>query len=275
MKHIFIVAGHGKTWDGNIDVGAIGNGTTERQEVKEISAEAVEILKASFGSFNPYYEVHGIGINEDLSLREKIKKVNDFCLKNNILRENSVLISVHTNAFGNPDANGIETWHEEKDDESKRLASHINSNMSAYTGFNDRGIKDEKDNRHGRLGILADTIPVACLIECGFITNVNNARYLTDPTLDDKWALSIAHGLKAYFMGGFEVVENYRDNTTYDLDPNAWYYPFIIELVKDDLVTGYNDGTIRPAQKITRAEVFKLIAILNDRVKTLESKINS
>jgi subtilisin family serine protease len=44
-----------------------------------------------------------------------------------------------------------------------------------------------------------------------------------------------------------------------DLVENAWYIEELTPLVKDGLIQGYRDGTFRPHQKITRAEVVELI----------------
>jgi hypothetical protein len=50
-----------------------------------------------------------------------------------------------------------------------------------------------------------------------------------------------------------------------DVDPNDWYAVYFSELVKRRIVKGYLDGTLRPADPITRAEFLKILdGLLSD-----------
>ena len=44
-----------------------------------------------------------------------------------------------------------------------------------------------------------------------------------------------------------------------DLDPSAWYYPFMVNAVRKGWISGYNDGTARPNANITRAEAVSML----------------
>jgi hypothetical protein len=44
-----------------------------------------------------------------------------------------------------------------------------------------------------------------------------------------------------------------------DLDPGAWYIDYIIMATNNNIVSGYSDGTFRPAADITRGEAAKII----------------
>lgn len=44
-----------------------------------------------------------------------------------------------------------------------------------------------------------------------------------------------------------------------DVNGNSWYAKSVIELSNRGIITGYNDGTFKPANNITRAEVTKVI----------------
>lgn len=51
-----------------------------------------------------------------------------------------------------------------------------------------------------------------------------------------------------------------------DLSPDHWAYPAIKAAVKLGLIAGYNDGTIRPNEPITRAEIAVLLNLfIQDR----------
>ncbi|MHB8842006.1 MAG: S-layer homology domain-containing protein, partial [Candidatus Aquicultor sp.] len=46
-----------------------------------------------------------------------------------------------------------------------------------------------------------------------------------------------------------------------DVKSDAWYTPFVAELVSKDIIDGYTDGTFRPDAQVTRAEFTKMLAL--------------
>lgn len=86
-------------------------------------------------------------------------------------------ISIHANAFGSGwnDANGVESWiYSKKDKDTLDAAQKIQSEVIKETGLKDRGIKESGNS----LGILRDTKMSAVLVECGFMTNPQEAAML-------------------------------------------------------------------------------------------------
>lgn len=67
-----------------------------------------------------------------------------------------------------------------------------------------------------------------------------------------------------------------EENPFADLDGTHWAYEYILRLVKSELVEGYEDGTFRPENEITRAEVMTVVNKILGRkpsdtyVKTLD-----
>lgn len=51
-----------------------------------------------------------------------------------------------------------------------------------------------------------------------------------------------------------------------DLEKDAWYYDYIVELAMKGIACGYTDGTIRPNENITRAEFITMLA-RSDKIK--------
>lgn len=87
-----------------------------------------------------------------------------------------VYISIHANAFGNGswnDAGGIETYaYSLEAQESLKLAEKIQSTITAMTGLLNRGVKTAD------FQVLRETKCPAVLVECGFMTNREEARLL-------------------------------------------------------------------------------------------------
>lgn len=47
-----------------------------------------------------------------------------------------------------------------------------------------------------------------------------------------------------------------------DVEPGAWYEPFVCDAEANRFVQGYSDGTFRPANNVTRAEAIKMITLI-------------
>lgn len=123
------------------------------------------------------------------NLNRKIKWIN----KNSI--DGDFLISVHLNAGG---GTGVEVWGY-KGLPMQKWYNCILNNCLTTTGLHNRGIKDEKNHRFGQLGIIHNTKPPACLIECGFIDNEKDMNY---PNIDKRmqdFGKGIVRGCLEYF----------------------------------------------------------------------------
>lgn len=100
-----------------------------------------------------------------------------------------VLISIHANAFTDPNARGVETYYAagKTNSEAMRVqAVRLTQLYNKYTGVPIRqtGAFPDSSSQHPRLGILQDTIPHALLLEAGFCTNELDTR--VDPYLAAK-----------------------------------------------------------------------------------------
>ncbi len=270
LKAIFIVAGHGKSPTGKRDVGAVGENSNERAEVVEISKDTIAFLKAQDDL--THCAIYDIGVNEELTLSEKISQVNQICKENKYDGTNSILVSVHVNAGG---GTGVEAWYFGNCKISMSLGTAISKEMSEITGLKSRGAKSEFLNRWGSLGIIHKTKPLAVLVECGFIDNVWDVRVLSDPELDDGFGKGIAKGLMTFIGGLFKVqlpdVKPLKDKPFLDVPKDAWYSEDIKLLKDEKIMRGFKDGTFKPSGKVTRAE----LAVVTARViRHLEMKIS-
>src|SRR4051794_18060121 len=54
-----------------------------------------------------------------------------------------------------------------------------------------------------------------------------------------------------------------------DVCPGDWFYPFVTDLSNITIISGYSDGTFRPNNTITRAQVMKVIVLAMDPPPTL------
>lgn len=125
----------------------------------------------------------------DVPLKERTTKAH-------ILKAD-LYVSIHANAFGSRgwnEANGIETYiYETKPKESLALAEIIQAALVKSTNLKSRGVKT------ANFQVLRETHCPSILIECGFMTNKNEAVLLKLTPFRQKCGQAIAKSIIEYF----------------------------------------------------------------------------
>lgn len=171
-KTIWIDAGHGGK-----DPGAINNDLQEKDAALHICLLLGEALmeqgaRCLYSRMSDYF----------LEVSTRAKEAND--------AKADAFISIHLNSAENRYAVGTETLVFSTSGEAYKLASAIQKNIIAATGFKNRGVK----SRPG-LGVLRLTNMPAVLVECGFISNDAEARKLFQETCQHDIANAICAGI--------------------------------------------------------------------------------
>lgn len=105
-------------------------------------------------------------------------------------------VSVHANAIGAGgwnNARGIETFHYPGSINGEKAAKIIHRHLIGGTKLPDRGVKTA--NFH----VLRETKMPAVLVECGFMTNLDDARLLLSDAYRAECAEELARGICEYF----------------------------------------------------------------------------
>lgn len=100
---------------------------------------------------------------------------------------NAIFVCVHFNSATREGANGIETYYYSR--ESAELAANIHRQVVAGTTTENRGIR-----RRGYYVLRRASVP-AVLVECGFLTNSDEARQILQASYREKLADRIADGI--------------------------------------------------------------------------------
>lgn len=178
MKTVAISAGHGAG-----DNGAQSGGLSEASLTIQIADKVVDILKK--------HSVPVLYVPNNINLIDTIKWINT--------RANQIdgcAIDIHINSGG---GTGWEAfYYAYGNNESSRVSQFMVDALQAETGLVSRGIKSEYTTRHGRLGFVHDTIPVAALVECGFIDTTVDRALLNNPQGIMKIAKGVARGILGY-----------------------------------------------------------------------------
>lgn len=162
-----------------------------------------------------------------------------------------IYISVHANAYGSGwnDANGIETLvYRVGDNGQTQLAKLVQAKLIAETGLKDRGVKERTD-----LAVLRDTKMPAILCECGFMTNIDEAKLLVSDDYRRRVARAICKGVCAYYGKKYvaevtEVAEK-RYNKVEEL---PYGQDTIKKMVDSGLLVGDKQGNLNLSEDMVR-----------------------
>lgn len=221
-KTIVIDAGHGGKDPGG---GGAGN-PIEKPIALSISKKVGAILSA---------KGYTMLLTRDSDRFIPLKERTAFATRHNA----DLFLSIHANASGNPQANGIETYYldvtstdkdaeliaarenansgysiqeletllkelivESKSEDSRRLAKHVQQELVAATGAIDRGVK------HARFVVLIGTRVPAILIETGFVTNPTEAEKLNTDTYQQTVAAAIVRGVEKFLGSSVQISQD-------------------------------------------------------------------
>jgi len=170
---------------GGEDPGAVGAcGVYEKDIALEIARVAADWLKANGWEVYLTRET-----DKHVSLYERARLSNE--------EGADVFVSIHLNAAENPAARGFEVYHYPGSHDGAVLASLIASRLrklkNYYPGFLWRGIKTAD------FYVLKHTIAPAVLVECGFLTNPEECKWLKHPTNQERIGILIAEAIEDYF----------------------------------------------------------------------------
>lgn len=190
---IIIDAGHGGE-----DPGATDNNLIEKDLNLSVALSLEELL-ASCG-----FETV-LTRSEDVLLynegQESRKKYYDLRNREEIAEKytDAIFVSIHMNKFSAEYCKGLQAFYSDNNSQSKILAEFIQNNAKILQKDNKRIIKSGNDTIY----LLENLEMPAVLIECGFISNREEALLLADEEYRLALALSI-------YCGIVEYTENYE-----------------------------------------------------------------
>lgn len=196
----YVDAGHGGS-----DPGTVGNGLRESDLTLKIALKVKQKLEAQGIKVFMSRETDVFSAFQD-----RAKWANEI--------GPDIFISIHINS-ASPSASGIETFYYKGID--KPLADNIQNMLIKYTGAINRNVK--KDDFY----VVKNTNMPASLVECGFISNVNEANKLRTDSYQDTLARAIVDGATSYLFEQNPLVANRifgstRYETSYEVFKKGW-----------------------------------------------------
>lgn len=180
---VVIDPGHGGT-----DPGGVGTGLQEKNIVLDVSLRFRALLDkdtadtAGGGTWTTY-----LTRSDDtfVSLAGRSAYSNN--------RDADRFMSIHSNAFGDPAANGTETFSLVNAGTAAQLRNLVQAEMIAAWGLTNRG------NKTANFAVLRDTAAPAVLHELAFITNATDAAKLASPAEREKAAIAHLRALQRHY----------------------------------------------------------------------------
>lgn len=178
---IMLDAGHSS----NISVGARGNGLKEEEVCLKIVKKVGSILSKHKVDVL-YTRTNGNAMSGATSGSSDLNLRCSYANKNNV----NYFVSIHNNSASSTSANGIETLYNNRFSKSKTIATNIQNQLISDTGMRNRGLKF-RDN----LAVLNQTKMPSCLVEVGFLSNVEDVNKLKKDEFIDIVSNAIAKGI--------------------------------------------------------------------------------
>lgn len=170
---IVLDAGHGGE-----DGGAQGNGLIEKDLNFDITLRVASLLREQGVNVVLTRDTDILLYDTESDYKGK-KKAQDLRKRLEITNscENPILVSIHMNYFAQTQYSGLQVWYSKNDTRSKILANTIQSNVkNTLQPNNNRATKQATSS----IFLLHNATCPAVLIECGFLSNPDEAHALGD-----------------------------------------------------------------------------------------------
>lgn len=182
---------------GGIDPGKVGvNDELEKDINLEIALKLKKILEGS-----------GIKVTmtreSDMALSSPDagnKKVSDMKNRMAIVEKSKadIMVSIHQNSYTSSSVKGAQVFYYSRSEKGKALSEIIQQNIRENVDKTNSRAAKANDNYY----ILLHSACPAVIVECGFLSNHEEAAKLSDEDYQHDMAQAIAEGIKAYFMSG-------------------------------------------------------------------------
>ena len=185
-------AGHG-----GIDGGAVAEDGTSEQQINLEIVKKCESLAGLFGiqTILTRKDSNSIGYQADQSIRWN--KVADIHAREDIVNNtvNPIFISIHLNKFTDPSYTGAQVFWSKNNVESSLLAQQIQTTLT--TGLSP--IKERKAKQAVNSIYLMKVLKCpAVIVECGFLSNIEEAKKLAQDEYQKQVTLCIIGGYLQY-----------------------------------------------------------------------------
>lgn len=194
---IAIDAGHG-----GMDPGKVG---VDGQLEKDINLSIVFKLKEVLEAYEDMKIQVVMTRDEDMghySQSDTNKKMADMTARCKLIEEAQadMLVSIHQNSYHSPSVHGAQVFYYDKSEKGRTLAEIVQSSLVTNLSSDGKGrVAKANDNYY----ILLNVKCPAVIVECGFLSNREEARKLSEEEYQNRVAKAIAEGIIKYYQENY------------------------------------------------------------------------
>jgi len=191
-KTIIIDAGHGGV-DGGTNA---ADGTLEKDINLQIAYKLNDLLN-SMGIKTVMTRTEDVSLHNSDAHTIRQKKISDLNNRLDIINntDDSVFVSIHQNYFTSSEYYGSQVFYSKNNSESDNLASSIRLSIISYLQTdNNREIKASGSE----IFLLNNSTVPSVMVECGFLSNENEANKLKNGKYQQELAFAVALGIVDY-----------------------------------------------------------------------------
>ena len=191
-KTVVIDPGHGGDDPGKIGV--------NKEKEKDVN---LAISKKLFQVLNEQGYKVVLTRSEDVVLGDgdkfsKISDLNKRCeIINNAYEENNkcIMVSIHQNSFTQTSVHGAQSFYFQRSEQSKLLGETLQKILNEKVNE-----KEKKAKPNDSYYILINSKCPGIIVECGFLSNSDEATKLTNETYQKELAEILSEGISTYFI---------------------------------------------------------------------------
>lgn len=186
IKTVIIDPGHGGSDPGKVGI----NNILE----KDLNLKIALYLKKNLEA-NDIHVVITRETDESLSTSTSNKKISDLANRKEIIFQNNptAAVSIHQNSYSSPIVHGAQVFYGKNHKNGKILADILQKNLQKIDPSNNRSAKENNSY------YLFQNNPYATVIvECGFLSNPEEASWLSDTDYQKKIAWQLHLGILQY-----------------------------------------------------------------------------
>jgi N-acetylmuramoyl-L-alanine amidase len=181
MARVIVSAGHTQN-----EPGAVAGELREVDLTRKIVGKIIYILRNE--------GIITLSVPPELELAQRTDWINNTGYKE---ETEDICLEIHINDGGK---SGLEGWFKNKGaNKSQELTKNIIEESCKTTGLKNQGIKSEFDHQLKTLSFLHNTNPTSSLIECLYIDNPEDQKFLKDESKIELLAKGIVNGIIIFF----------------------------------------------------------------------------
>ena len=187
---------------GGRDPGKVGaDGQLEKDINLEIAMKLKEYLEASDVEVVLTREADQ-GLYQEEDSHKKMADMEERCRLINEAKPDAV-VSIHQNSYHEDSVSGGQVFYYGKSEKGKRLAGILQKRFDYVTESEHKRTEKANDSYYLLLHVKSPIV----IVECGFLSNPQEAKSLADPVYQDRLAWTIHMGIMEFLNSGKENPE--------------------------------------------------------------------